>query len=314
VKSGTVANFDLSPRQRDDRYAFRFVGRLDVASAGEYTFHLTSDDGSWLLIDGALVINNDGLHSAYQHSGSVNLAAGARTIEVEFFEYLGSSTLVVEIEGPGLPRQAVPTSLLTHDPSGGTGESQSPPPLAPLTGGGGSLTGGSGSLTGGSETGNESGDFSRSQPRIRLRYQPDNWIGTRMTSQIGDGIFNTTGLSQSVKLKLKRGRSRGFYFTVENDRRVPDTVKIQGSRTDRHFGLTYLQLTRGLRNVTGELSAGELEIEALPPSERITFKALVKPGRKLRGRGKTRRISILSISSHPGVGRDRVRATLKKKR
>ena len=44
--------FDLAPRSRDDAFGFVFQGTLIVPEAGRYTFHLDSDDGSRLSIDG----------------------------------------------------------------------------------------------------------------------------------------------------------------------------------------------------------------------------------------------------------------------
>jgi alpha-L-fucosidase len=63
TKTGTVNGFDLSPRTRDVRFGFRYTGHLVVPKDGVYQFVVASDDGSRLLIDGAVVVDNDGLHS-----------------------------------------------------------------------------------------------------------------------------------------------------------------------------------------------------------------------------------------------------------
>src|SRR5687768_18342236 len=49
---------------------------VNITTAGSYTFRLTSDDGSRLLIDNALVINHDGLHGATPMEGTVTLTTG----------------------------------------------------------------------------------------------------------------------------------------------------------------------------------------------------------------------------------------------
>ncbi len=113
VASGTVDGFSLAPRTRNDNFAFRYEGCLSVESAGPYTFYTTSDDGSQLLIDGALVVNNDGLHSARERSGTVTLDAGSYPIEVTFFEKGGKEVLTVSYSGPGVSKQAIPTSALS---------------------------------------------------------------------------------------------------------------------------------------------------------------------------------------------------------
>ncbi len=56
------------PGTPPDRFAVTWRGRFDVLTAGAYTFCTTSDDGSWLLIDGVQVVDNGGLHPAQRRS------------------------------------------------------------------------------------------------------------------------------------------------------------------------------------------------------------------------------------------------------
>lgn len=112
VKTGTVANFDLSDRDRNDDFAFMFTGYIDIASAGQYTFYTSSDDGSKLYIDGAMVVDNDGLHSNREESGSLTLTEGYHEIKVTFFERGGQEVLQVKYEGPGAVKQLIPNNRL----------------------------------------------------------------------------------------------------------------------------------------------------------------------------------------------------------
>jgi signal transduction histidine kinase len=50
VKTGTVHNFDLEARTRDEHVGLLFSGCIEIASEGLYTFYTTSDDGSQLFI------------------------------------------------------------------------------------------------------------------------------------------------------------------------------------------------------------------------------------------------------------------------
>ena len=45
-------------------FCARFRGRVTAPKSGTYQFSLSSDDGSKLFVDNALIINNDGLHGA----------------------------------------------------------------------------------------------------------------------------------------------------------------------------------------------------------------------------------------------------------
>ena len=70
-----------------------------------------------MLIDGKLVVNNDGVHGVKGSSGSVTLKKGRRAIEVRFFEKGGGEELSVGWSGPGIKNQA----LSKKAPSGGGG-------------------------------------------------------------------------------------------------------------------------------------------------------------------------------------------------
>lgn len=110
--SGAANNFDIGLRRRDDYFAFRFTGYLDIESQGIYTFYLLSDDGSRLYIDGVSVVNNDGRHSALEKSGSKYLLAGRHPIRVDYFNYDGSNWLQLSYSRAGVAKQQVPVNKL----------------------------------------------------------------------------------------------------------------------------------------------------------------------------------------------------------
>ena len=75
IKPGQTPNVDMLMPTIDwtgdgdfggltDNFIVHAIANLTVPTAGTYTFRLTSDDGSELLIDDALVIDHDGLHGA----------------------------------------------------------------------------------------------------------------------------------------------------------------------------------------------------------------------------------------------------------
>jgi cytochrome c553 len=102
---GVSPAFDLKVARRHENYAMKFDGVFRVAADGTYTFTLMSDDGSNLYVDGALVVDNDGIHAPATISASVKLKKGTHAITVAFFQGGGGDELAVEIEGPGLARQ-----------------------------------------------------------------------------------------------------------------------------------------------------------------------------------------------------------------
>lgn len=113
IKSGLSHNFDLSIRNKDTNYGFKWTGNIAIPTTGSYTFYTGSDDGSELLIDGTQVVNNDGLHASAEHSGSISLSAGSHAITVEYFQATGGQTLTTSWAGPGISKQSIPDSVLT---------------------------------------------------------------------------------------------------------------------------------------------------------------------------------------------------------
>ncbi len=112
VKSGNVANFDMSVRNRVDNYGFKYAGFVNVPTDGTYTFYTSSDDGSKLYIGTTEVVNNDGLHGLQERSGTIGLKAGKHAISVTFFEAGGGEGLTVSYSGPALTKQTIPNAAL----------------------------------------------------------------------------------------------------------------------------------------------------------------------------------------------------------
>jgi signal transduction histidine kinase len=76
-----------------------------------------------ILLSPIPVVENDGLHAAIEKSGSLYLKAGRPSIQVSWFNRDEQPELVVAYEGPDLPRQKIPGSVLFRaqiDPANGT--------------------------------------------------------------------------------------------------------------------------------------------------------------------------------------------------
>ncbi len=117
LKQGTVSNYTLGVRQKDDRYGIVFTGSIQINTSGNYTFYTTSDDGSNLYIDGKKVVDNDGNHGPQERGGSVSLSKGRHAIEVHFIERTVGEMLEVRYAGPGVSKQKIPNGVLFTDGS-----------------------------------------------------------------------------------------------------------------------------------------------------------------------------------------------------
>ena len=111
-----------------DQFSTRHRGSVYIPVTGDYTFYLTSDDASYMWIDGAalnptfanVLINNGGAHSATMVSATVTLSAGLHNILVYYGEQTGGNVLTLEYSstaGAGIGRMVIPNSALCAGPS-----------------------------------------------------------------------------------------------------------------------------------------------------------------------------------------------------
>jgi len=99
---------------RDKSYGLSYSGYLRVPKVGVYVFDLRSCDGSRLTIDGKVIVNSDGLHSAIIKKGAVALASGLHEFRLDYFKGPSSwqvsrleHKLWLSWEGPDLTFQPV---------------------------------------------------------------------------------------------------------------------------------------------------------------------------------------------------------------
>jgi glucose/arabinose dehydrogenase len=134
AESGNIATPDLAPRNREDDYAFRFTGYIDIPADGLYTFYTSSDDGSQLFIGTTLVVNNNGLHGVQEASGTIGLKQGKHAVTVTFFEHLGSASLSASYSSAALSKRVIPASAYYRVPTSTPVTQQLEAELATLSG------------------------------------------------------------------------------------------------------------------------------------------------------------------------------------
>jgi hypothetical protein len=114
VVTGTVPELGLKAQKRPEDFGFRFSGYLDVPKDGLYTFYLTSDDGSRLLIDDQLIVDNDGLHGDIEQRGQVFLQKGKHRLVLPYFQQAGGANLRLKFETAGIRKWDVSPRALFH--------------------------------------------------------------------------------------------------------------------------------------------------------------------------------------------------------
>ncbi len=106
VKTGIIDSFDLNAIETNkDHYALLLLTSINIKEKGEYIFYVGSNDGSKLIIDNKLIVNNDGEHGYQEMSGKVNLSKGKHFLELSYFQSGGGQELKVFWKGPGFERR-----------------------------------------------------------------------------------------------------------------------------------------------------------------------------------------------------------------
>lgn len=115
LKRSTVAKPDLKLlNTRKEFYAIRFNGFIRIPKTGVYQFSVLSDDGSQLLIDDQLVVNNDSCHGDLEKSGEIALATGLHAITLCYFQNGSGQSLALSIQEPGQPKKIIPAEYFFH--------------------------------------------------------------------------------------------------------------------------------------------------------------------------------------------------------
>jgi hypothetical protein len=96
--------------KRFEWFAIDYTGKFWIDNPGLYTFSLMSDDGARLYIDDREIIDNDGIHSPLERTGSVELSGGIHRIRVSYFQGPRFQVaLVLQVAPPGGPMRVFST-------------------------------------------------------------------------------------------------------------------------------------------------------------------------------------------------------------
>jgi azurin len=113
-----------------NEFGIRFTGKLDVKTEGEYTFRISSDDGSRLSVDGKVVVDNDGCHPADDGKlGKTVLKPGVHDLQLDYFQGNAGADLYASWQGPGFSETWLSKRELGVAPARTGGDAHSGMPL-----------------------------------------------------------------------------------------------------------------------------------------------------------------------------------------
>ena len=117
--AGNTCDYGTTKIYNGDTYLLLHHGLFNAETNGTYTFGLSSDDGSTLFIDGALIVDNNkdqGWVATPQKTGTVFLTQGLHEVMMGMYENAGGQGLTLFCQTPGQGSlTALPNSLLLPD-------------------------------------------------------------------------------------------------------------------------------------------------------------------------------------------------------
>lgn len=114
------------PDLPNDGFSVRWDTCMELPEALEISFQLISDDGSRLLVDGELVVDNWGRHGERSRGADVSLSAGMHHVRIDYFDDRHGASVELRASLRGELPDSLPVRLLHHP----TGELDADDPCA----------------------------------------------------------------------------------------------------------------------------------------------------------------------------------------
>lgn len=89
------------PKEASGNIGLIITGYVEIPADGIYTFALLSDDGSYLKVDGKMVVDNDGEHSAREMIGQHAMRQGLHPLYVRYFDHNGGQLCLRVLDKDG---------------------------------------------------------------------------------------------------------------------------------------------------------------------------------------------------------------------
>lgn len=119
----TEIALELDPEisaRRGERFGLVYRGYIFLPEAGEYEFHLESDDGARLLIDGKTVVDDPLKHPMREVSGRGIFKKGRQSFELQYFQHKQRMRIGLSYTLPSGKRMEVPASSFSYGRQNGS--------------------------------------------------------------------------------------------------------------------------------------------------------------------------------------------------
>ena len=103
-------------------FAWAYDGKVRIENGGLYKWCILSSDGSRLTINGAVAVNNDGIHTALKRCADLQMEPGLAGVRVEGFQAVGKATMQLTLRGPDTDNKNIYPESEIYESSRGGGE------------------------------------------------------------------------------------------------------------------------------------------------------------------------------------------------
>jgi hypothetical protein len=105
------------PSMGSDYFSVRWTGRVEPESSGTWSFHVVSDDGARLWVDGRLIIDDWKVRGTEERTGSIELESGRKAeIRLEYFDCVSMAQAHLSWSGPDRRKELIPPDRLIPAP------------------------------------------------------------------------------------------------------------------------------------------------------------------------------------------------------
>jgi hypothetical protein len=113
-KNGISEKVDLEFSDTTALFGMVFEGYLEVPETDVYLFHLSSDDGARMYLNGEVLIDYDGIHGAGYRKATAALGKGLHSFRLVYFQRFGGQGLRLSWESRKMEYREISPENLKH--------------------------------------------------------------------------------------------------------------------------------------------------------------------------------------------------------